>query len=371
MGGTQVNVPMADLQKQYRSIKDETDKAVLAVLERCQFGLGDNVKALEAEIAKRSGAKYGVAVGSGTDALVLSLAALGIGRGDEVITTPFTFVATTEAIVVLGGTPVYADIDPLTFNLDPEKIEEKITPRTKAILPVHLFGQMADTKRIMEIAAKHGLKVVWDGAQAIGCESHGQPVGAYADTVTLSFFPTKNLGGAGDGGMILTNNDELAEKLQYLRFHGGRGSYSYKYVGYCSRLDEIQAAILRVKLQYLDDWNETRRSNAEFYGTLLSDSKLVLPVEEPFNKHVYHQYTVRCSEREKLREYLTSQGISTGIYYPGPLHLEEAYRYLGYKDGDLPEVERACREVMSLPVFPEMTDEQLAWVAHGIREFYE
>ncbi|HEY3298041.1 MAG TPA: DegT/DnrJ/EryC1/StrS family aminotransferase, partial [Armatimonadota bacterium] len=270
-----------------------------------------------------------------------------------------------------GGKPVYSDIDPRTFNLDPDLIEEKITSRTKAILPVHLFGQAADTKKILDIAKRHGLKVVWDGAQAISAESYGCGVGAYGDAVTLSFFPTKNLGGAGDGGMILTNDDELAEKLRYLRFHGSNGSYSYKYVGYCSRLDEIQAAILRVKMKYIDEWTELRRANAAAYGSLLADLDLTLPVEESFNKHVYHQYTIRSGKRDELKAYLGEQGISSGIYYPGSLHLEEAYGYLGYKLGDLPAVETACNEVLSLPVFPEMTDEQFAYVVQGIRSFYE
>jgi hypothetical protein len=236
---------------------------------------------------------------------------------------------------------------------------------------VHIFGQAADTAGIMEIAKRHGLKVVWDGAQAIGAESHGLPLGAYGDALTLSFFPTKNLGAAGDGGMVLTNDSELADKVSHLRVHGRKDEYTYKYVGYCSRLDAIQAAILRVKLKYLDEWTESRRANAKLYSSLLAGLDIHLPVEESFNKHVYHQYTARCSRRDDLARYLKSRDISSGVYYPSPLHLEEAYKYLGYKSGDLPEAERACREVVSFPIFAELTDEQLRYVASAIRDFCE
>lgn len=366
-----MRVPMADLQGQYQSIKNDLDSAVLAVMARCQFVLGDNVKALEQEIAALCGAKYGIGVASGTDAILLSLAALDIGPGDEVITTPFTFVATTEVIALVGAKAVYADIDPGTFNLDPGKIESKITSRTKAILPVHLYGQTADVTAISQIAEKHGLRVIYDGAQAIGSETLGKPVGAFGDAVTLSFFPTKNLGGDGDGGMVLVNDEGVAEKLRFLRFHGSGGTYSYRYVGYCSRLDEIQAAVLRTKLSYLGKWTDARRRNADEYRDLLSDVAITLPEEKPSNKHVYHQFTIRCSKRDELKAYLKSQEIDTGIYYPSPLHLEEAYRYLGYETGDLPEAERTCKECLSLPVFPELTDRQLAHVASSIRSFYE
>lgn len=366
-----MRVPMADLQGQYQRIKGELDSAVLAVMAKCQFGLGDNVKALEQEIAALSGAKHGIGVASGTDAIALSLVALGVGPGDEVITTPFTFVATTEVIALIGAKPVYADIDPDTFNLDPKQIESKITKRTKAILPVHLYGQAADVTAISETAAKHGLRVIYDGAQAICSETLGKPVGVFGDAMTLSFFPTKNLGGAGDGGMALVNDDEAAEKLRFLRFHGSGGTYSYRYVGYCSRLDEIQAAALRTKLPYLGEWTDARRRNAQEYESLLSDIAIKLPEEKAGNKHVYHQFTIRSSERDELRPYLKTKEIDSGVYYPSPLHLEEAYRYLGYGPGDFPEAERACKEVLSLPVFPELTDQQLAHVAGSIRSFYE
>ena len=366
-----MRVPMADLKGQYQEIKSELDSAVLAVMANCQFGLGDNVKALEQEIANLCGAKYGIAVASGTDALILALCASGIKEGDEVITTPFTFVATTEAIALVGAKPVYVDIDPETFNIDSTKIEDKITSRTKAILPVHLYGQVADVTAIGKIAQRHGLRVIYDGAQAIGSETQGKAVGKFGDAVTLSFFPTKNLGAAGDGGMVLVNDEELAEMLRVLRFHGSGGTYAYRYVGYCSRLDEIQAAVLRTKLPHLGKWTDARRKNAEEYRSLLADITVKLPEAKPSNKHVYHQFTVRCSERDQLKEYLKSREIDTGIYYPSPLHLEEAYRYLGYGPGDFPEAERACREVLSLPVFPELTDQQLAHTADSIRSFYE
>lgn len=366
-----MKVPMADLKAQYQPISEEMNDAVRAVLESGAFTLGNNVKLLEQEIAEYCGAAYGIGVNSGTDAIGLALNALGVGPDDEVITTPFTFVATTEVIALLGAKPVYVDIDPATFNLDPNLIEAKITERTKAILPVHLYGQPADVSKIEEIADRHGLRLVYDGAQAIGAEANGKPMGVYGDAVTLSFFPTKNLGGAGDGGMILTDDADLAEKLRALRFHGGGGSYSYKYVGYCSRLHEIQAAVLRVKLPHLIDWTESRRKNAGKYRSLLGDLALTLPFEALYAKHVYHQFTVRLPERDSLREFLNAREVGTGVYYPNPLHLEDAYKYLGYKPGDLPEAERACLEVLSLPVFPEMSEEQLDHVASSILAFYE
>lgn len=366
-----MKVPMADLRAQYQSMRHEIDSAVHAVMENGRFILGENVKALEEEVAKYCGAAYGIGVASGTDAIVLALSATGIEPGDEVLTIPFTFIATVEAIALLRARPVCVDIDPATFNLDPERIEEKITDRTKAILPVHLYGQAADVAHISEIASRHRLRVIYDGAQAIGAEALGRPIGEYGDAVALSFFPTKNLGAAGDGGMVLTNDPDLAEKLRFLRFHGSGGTYSYRHIGYCSRLDEIQAAILRAKLPRLNEWTELRRRNAGTYRNLLSGINIKLPDEKPGNKHVYHQFTIRCSERDRLKEHLKCKEIDTGVYYASPLHLEEAYGYLGYAPGDFPEAERACREVLSLPVFPEMTKRQLEYVARSIRLFYE
>jgi dTDP-4-amino-4,6-dideoxygalactose transaminase len=292
-----------------------------------------------------------------------------VGAGDEVITSPFTFVATVEAISLLGAKPVFADIDPLTFNLDPADAERKITDKTRAILPVHLYGQPADIGRFSRLAESHDLRLIWDGAQAIGSEYDGKSIGAYPDALTLSFYPTKNLGGAGDGGMIVTSDGELAEKVRYLRFHGSAGSYSYKYVGYCSRLDEIQAAILRVKMPHLKAWNEARRRNARAYRGLLGDLEIELPTEAVNCKHTYHQFTIRSTRRDELKNYLKSLDIDTGVFYPTPLHLEEAYRYLGCTEGDYLEAEKACREVLSLPVFPELTADQLRYVATSIRSF--
>lgn len=366
-----MRVPMADLKAQYHSIKQEIDSAIAGVMESCAFTLGPEVKVLEEKIASYCGTSHGIGVNSGTDAIALALAAIGVGPGDEVITTPFTFVATTEVIAILGAKPIYVDIAPDTFNLDPELIEEKISPRTKAILPVHLYGQAADVAKICEIAARHGLKVIFDGAQAIGAEVNGKPIGTYGDVVTLSFFPTKNLGAAGDGGMVLTNDPEIAEKVRYLRFHGSAGTYSYKYVGWCSRLHSVQAAVLLAKFPHLDEWTAKRRRNAEIYRKLLSGLDIVLPAERPENKHVYHQFTIRYPKRDALRQYLADKEIGSGVYYPSPLHLEEAYAYLEYKPGDFPEAERACREVLSLPICPELTNEQLEYVAFTIRDFCE
>lgn len=361
---------MADLKAQYQSIRRDIDDAVHAVMENSRFILGENVGKLEEEISSYCGAAYGVGVNSGTDALLLALSALGIGHGDEVITTPFTFVATVEVIALLGATPVFADIDPVTYNLDPVSIEKKITAKTKAIMPVHLYGQAAEVKRITEIARKNNLKIVFDGAQAIGAQYDGKPIGVYGDITTLSFFPTKNLGGAGDGGMVLTNDSELAEKVKCLRFHGSGGLYSYRLMGYCSRLDEIQAAILRVKLPHLDKWTEIRRSHADLYRSMLSGLDLELPAEVEGCKHVYHQFTIRTKDRDRLKAHLQANGVGTGVYYPHPLHIEEAYQYLGYKEGDQPEAERASREVLSLPIVPELNEEQMAHAANSVRSFF-
>ncbi|MHB0999384.1 MAG: DegT/DnrJ/EryC1/StrS family aminotransferase [Armatimonadota bacterium] len=366
-----MKVPMADIRAQHHSIKSEIDTAVQAVMDKCVFILGDNVRAIESEIAEYSGSSYGIGVASGTDAIALALRALDVQPGDEVITTPFTFVATTEVIALMGAIPVYADIDPRTFNLDPDKIEEKITSKTKVILPVHLYGQCADVERISGIAKKHNLKVVWDAAQAIGAESYGRGIGEYADAVTLSFYPAKNLGCAGDGGMVLTNDSEILEKLKYLRFHGSGGTYSYKYVGYCSRLDEIQAAVLRAKLPHLNDWTKKRQDNADIYNREFAGLDMELPYVAPYNKHTFYQYTVRCANRDALKNYLAEYEIGTGVYYPGPLHLEEAYRYLNYSPGDFPVTELACDEVLSLPIFPEITDDQLAHVVKTVKSFFK
>jgi dTDP-4-amino-4,6-dideoxygalactose transaminase len=359
---------MANPKAQIDALKDEIFSAVNAVLEGGQFILGPNVSALENEVPPVCDCSFGIAVNSGTDAIIVALAAAGVGPGDEVITTPFTFVATTEAIMIVGAKPVYVDIDPLDFNINADLIEQAITERTKAILPVHLYGQCAAIGRIEEIAKKHGLKLIADGAQAIGSQHKGKGIGAFGDAATLSFYPTKNLGACGDGGMVLTNDAELCARAKSLRFHGQDGSYSYQYVGYCSRLDEIQAAILRVKLKHLPEWNAARIANATYYLEALKDLPLQLPIVKPENYHTYHQFTVRYRKRDQLKAKLAEMGIGSAVFYPSPLHVQKAYAQLGYREGDFPEAEKAAREVLSLPVFPELTGSQREQVAEAVRK---
>jgi len=366
-------IPVVNPKAQNLALKDELSAAVQAVLDSGAFVLGPNMAQLETEVAKACEAKYGVAVNSGTDALVIALAACGVGPGDEVITTPFTFVATTEAIMIVGAKPIYADIDPTDFNLDPAQIESKITPRTRAILPVHLYGQCANATAINEIAARRGLKVIYDGAQAIGSLHDGRGIGVYGDASTLSFYPTKNLGACGDGGMVLTNSDSVYKLAKSLRFHGqgdiGRDStYTYEHVGYCTRLDEFQAAVLRVKLAHLCEWNEARRAIADRYIEAFKDLPIALPVPKPENSHIYHQFTIRFAKRNELAAKLTERGIGSKVFYPSPLHLEFAYRPLGYKPGDMPESEKAAAEVLSLPMFPELSAADVEQVITAVRE---
>lgn len=370
-----MKVPLADLRAQYHSLKDQIDAATVAVIESSCFIDGPNVVRLEEQIAAVCGARYGVGVASGTDALVLSLVACGIKPGDEVITTPFTFGATTEAIALVGAIPVYVDIDSCTYNLDTSQIEAKITPRTRAILPVDLFGQMADRVELTSLAACYDLRLIIDSAQAIGARQNGQPIGISGDTTTLSFYPTKNLGAYGDAGMVLTNEEELATALQNLRGHG-QSAYGYhQRIGYCSRLDSLQAAILMVKLPYLAEWNEKRRRNAERYHKLLADVAspdgpgVMLPRHDPGNYHIYHQYTIRHPRRDALQAHLKQHEVDTKIFYPMPMHLQEAYSYLGYTPGDFPKAERVAQEVLSLPIHPELTEDQISYVAELIRQF--
>lgn len=364
-----MNVQMADLPAQYRELQDEINAALAEVLEGCRFILGPNVVSLEQEIAEMSGAVHGIGVASGTDALMLSLAACGVGPGDEVITSPFTFVATCETIAQLGAKPVFADIDPVSFNLKVSDVEALITPRTKVILPVHLFGQLAVAEQFDEIASRHNLHVIYDGAQAIGARRGGKKLAEFGVATTLSFFPTKNLGAFGDGGMILTSHDELAKKMRSLRFHGSGGNYYYDDIGWCSRLDEMQAAILRVKLRHLDEWNQKRTGNAAYYTERLAGCGLVLPKADSANHHVWHQYTVRVEKRDELLGFLKERGIASAVYYPAALHLQPAYSYLGYSEGDFPEAERACQEVLSLPVIPELTEQAREMVADAVLDF--
>lgn len=361
---------MADLHAQYESLQDEIDTVLKDVLRSCRFILGPNVSALESEIAEYCEAKHAVGVASGTDAIALALSACGVGQGDEVITTPFTFVATTETIVQIGAVPVYVDIDPATFNLDPAQVEGKITSKTKAVVPVHLYGQTADLTELENICRKHNLTLVSDGAQAIGAKHKGKGIGAYGTAGTLSFFPTKNLGAYGDGGMVITNDDAVAEKVRSLRFHGSGGSYSYNYVGWCSRLDEIQAAILRVKLRKLDSWNHIRTEHARTYLDGLADTGLCLPMAVEDNVHVWHQFTVRSEHRDDLQAYLKSRDIASAVYYPGALHTQPAYRKFGYAEGDFPEAEKACLQVLSLPVYPELPAESVKRVVAAVKQFH-
>lgn len=364
------NIPILDLKAQYQSIKDEVDAAVLGVMASGYFVLGPSVKALEAEVAEYVGCQYGVGVASGTDALRLSLAALDIGPGDEVITTPFTFVATANTISHAGARPAFVDIDPRTFNIVPAQVEAAITKRTKAVVPVHLYGQPAEIDEIMDIARRHHLYVIEDCAQAIGAEDDGRRVGSFGDVACFSFYPTKNLGAYGDGGMVTTDDAEIAERIDVLRRQGGKTKYYHEVLGFNSRLDEIQAALLRVKLRHLDDWQAGRRRVAAGYDELLGGlDDVVTPLVRPDVTHVYHQYTIRVPRRDQLHEFLRERGIGTMIYYPLPLHLQGLYADLGYAEGSLPVSEKAGHEVLSLPMYPELTDEQIRAVAGAIGEF--
>lgn len=363
-------IPVIDLVSQYRGIKGEIDTAILRVIQSGRFILGPEVSSLEEEIAKFCGVPYAVGCGSGTDALLLSLLALGIKPGDEIITTPFTFIATAEVISLIGARPVFADIDHRTFNIDPESIRKVITSRTKAIIPVHLYGQIAEMEEIMKIAQEYKLKVIEDGAQALGATYHDRHICNFGDVGIISFFPTKNLGAFGDGGMVLTKEKELAQKLRALRNHGSQKKYSHFLIGINSRLDNIQAAILRVKLKYLTVWNKKRKDIAEIYNRLLGEV-VTIPYKAPYNGHIYHQYTIRVQERDTLKEFLYNNGVETAVHYPLPLHLQESLQYLGYKRGDFPESEVASCEVLCLPIHPELKIEQVQRVAYLVREFYK
>lgn len=361
---------MGDLGAQYRSMRREIDAAIDAVLASGAFILGPEVAKLEEEMARLCGVRFGIAVNSGTDALLLSMLAAGIGPGDEVITSPFTFFATAETVSQTGATPVFADIDPATFNIDPEAVEAAITPRTKAIVPVHLYGQAAAMDRLLDISKRHGLVVIEDAAQAIGARYKGKPCGSFGALGAFSFYPTKNLGAFGDGGMVVTDDEGLAEQVRLLRAHGSGGTYYYQRLGYCSRLDEIQAAILRAKMKRLPEWNEGRRANAAAYDEGLARVPVVTPVEATGDYHIYHQYTIRCGRRDALRQFLSERGVDTGIYYPLPLHLQEVYRNLGYREGSLPHAEDAAREVLSLPVHPGLKRADVNYVIRQIRAFH-
>ena len=361
-------IPMVDLKTQYRQIKDEIDSGILDVLDKTQFILGPNVNAFEQEAAAYLGVKHAVAVASGTDALHLALAAAGIGEGDEVITSPFTFIATAEAIRYVGATPVFVDIDPKTFNIDPAAIEAAITPKTRAVLPVHLFGQPADMERIEALCTRHGLLLIEDCAQSFGAAAGNRMTGSIGALGCFSFFPSKNLGCYGDGGMVTTNSDELAEQLKVLRNHGSKVRYHHSVIGYNSRLDEIQAVILRVKLKRIEEYNDGRRRVAHLYTELLQGT-VTPPAEDGKGVHVYHQYTVLTDRRDAIMAALSAAGIASAIYYPIPLHRQDVFADQ-FKEVSLPVAEETARRCMSLPVFPEMTDEQVREVVAVIKSAF-
>jgi dTDP-4-amino-4,6-dideoxygalactose transaminase len=364
-------IPFVDLKTQYLSIKDEIDTAVMKVLESTQFVLGNEVKALEEEFADYCNADIGIAVNTGTSALHLALLAAGIGAGDEVITVPFTFVATTAAICYTGATPVFVDINPVSYTIDVTQIEKAITERSKAILPVHLYGQPADMEPIMEIARRHGLTVIEDAAQAHGAEYKGQRVGSIGDIGCFSFYPGKNLGAYGEGGMAVTNNPEYAQTMGMLRDWGQERRYHHVLKGYNYRMDGIQGAILRVKLRYIEGWTEARRTHAAQYDQLLANSDVSIPAVMPYSRHVYHVYAVRSPGRDALQQSLQEQEIQTGIHYPIPVHLQPAYSDLGYQHGDFPNSELAAREVLSLPMYAELTNAQVSKVAESLHKILQ
>jgi len=366
-----MGVPFFDLKRQYHSIKDELDAALQQVMDSCRFVLGEKVISFEKEFASFCGTDFAVGVANGTDALRFALLACGIGKGDEVITVPNTFIATTEAISQTGAKIVFVDINLRTYNIDASQIEGAINERTKAILPVHLFGQSADMDPIMKIAIKYNLKVIEDACQAHGAEYKGRKAGSIGDAGCFSFYPSKNLAAFGDGGMVVSNGNEIAQKIKMLRDHGQIKKYEHLVEGYNSRLDEIQAAILRVKLKRLDEQNKLRQKNAWIYNELLKDvGEIITPFEAEYAKHVYHLYVIRTEKRDELQEYLKSKGIGTGLHYPIPLHLQKAYEYLGYKEGDFPVAEECAKYIISLPMFPELTREEIEKVVSEIKRFF-
>jgi dTDP-4-amino-4,6-dideoxygalactose transaminase len=376
-----MQIPFFDLKSQFPSLKEEIKSALDQVFEAQQFILGPKVEALEQVIAHYCQTRYAIGVASGSDALLLSLMALGIGNGDEVILPPFTFFATAGVVSRLGATPIFVDIDPDTYNIDPTKIEEKITSRTKAIIPVHLFGQCVDMDPLLQLAKGKDLFVIEDAAQALGAEyrpdsnSAGRRAGQMGDLGCFSFYPTKNLGAFGDAGMVVANNPNWAEKIRLLRVHGSQPKYFHKWIGINSRLDAIQAAVLLVKFGHLEKWHEERQKKATKYREMLQDLErslngFRLPTIQYKNRHIFHQYVIRVVERDRLRKFLSENGIGTDIYYPLPLHLQQCYSFLKYRRGDLPMSEKASEEVLALPIYPELTEEQQSYVGDRIKAFY-
>ena len=370
-----MKVPLLDLKPQYEQIREEIEPALLEICRSQAFILGPKVQECEAAVAAYCGAAHAVGVTSGSDALILALMAEGIGAGDEVITTPYTFFATVGAISRLGAKPVFVDIDPVTFNLDASKLEAAVTPRTKAIIPVHLYGQMADMDAVMAAAKAHGLIVIEDAAQAIGSEWKGRRAGSIGDYGCFSFFPSKNLGCFGDGGMVTMQDEAKAKKSVILRNHGSEPKYYHQLVGGNFRLDALQAAVVTIKLRHLDGWTAGRQANAERYRRLVASAGLeaagqvVLP-QAVANRHIYNQFVIRAKRRDDLLAHLRSRDVGVEIYYPVPLHLQECFRDLGHREGDFPESERAARETLALPIFPDLTDDMAEWVVESIADFY-
>jgi len=366
-----MTVPLLDLKAQYQTIRPDVDAAVRGVLETARFIGGPEVSGLEQEVARYSQCAHAVGCASGTDALLLSLWALGVGPGDEVITSAYSFFASAGVIANNGATPVFADIDPRTYNLDPLKLEAAFTPRTKAVVAVSLYGQCCDIPAIKAVCDRHQAFLVEDAAQSIGSEWEGKRSGSMSDFGCFSFFPSKNLGGAGDGGMVVAQSQELADKVRLLREHGSKPKYYHAIVGTNSRLDALQAAILRVKLRHLDRWSEGRAHNAALYNNLFEGSRVVRPHHDPRTRHIYNQYVIRVPKRDELRKFLTERTIGNEVYYPVPLHLQKCFAALGYKEGDMPNAEAAAQETIALPVYPELTEEQIRYVAATVREFVD
>ena len=369
-----MNVPLLDLQAQYASLRDEMRPAIERVLESQRFVLGDEVRRLESSIAEYCDTKHAVGCASGSDALLLALMALDIAAGDEVITTPFSFFATGSCIARLGARPVFVDIDPRTYNLDVSQIADAITPRTKAIMPVHIYGQCAEMDSLLRFSERHGIPVVEDAAQAIGATEHGRRAGSMGVLGCFSFYPTKNLGGAGDAGIVTTNDEQLEQRLKRLRAHGGVTEYQHIEVGINSRLDELQAAVLNVKLSRLDSWSDERARKAAVYTELLGEADLSFELATPFVRpdcrHIFHQYVIRVPRhRDALMDHLRERGVGTKVYYPIPLHRQECFSYLGYKEGAFPEAERAAAETFALPAYPELSEAQQVYVVESIKSF--
>lgn len=364
------NIPLVDLKAQYAPLKAEILAAIEDVLDGMKLFLGDNVSALESEFAQLCGARHSIGVGTGTDAIYLALRALGIGAGDEVITQPNSFMATASAITMTGATPVFADVEPDTFTIDPAAIERAITSRTRAIVPVHLYGHPADMQAISKIAAAHGLPVIEDACQSHGAECNGQRTGSLGDMAAFSFYFSKNLGAYGEGGIVVTNSDAHSARVQLLRNHGSSVRYEHQVLGMNSRLDEIQAAVLRIKLRHLEGWNNRRRTLAAEYNARLNTfSEVTVPVERPWAKHVYHLYVIRTPHRDEMLKYLNEHGIGAAVHYPIPIHLQAATRHLGYSEGDFPVVEQGTREIISLPIYAELENSDIDYICETVGDF--